>query len=58
LHSASLSARIPTIAAIEGNARQYCPAGNTAWAKRFPSMFEVSDGTLGTSVLTGPGLGF
>ena len=28
LHSASLSARIPTVAAIEGNARQYCPAAN------------------------------
>ena len=28
LHSASLAARIPTIAAIEGNSRQYCPAGN------------------------------
>ena len=26
LHSASLSARIPTVAAIEGNARQYCRA--------------------------------
>ena len=25
LHSASLSARIPTVAAIEGNGRQYCP---------------------------------
>ena len=36
LHSASLSARIPTVAAIEGNARQYCPAGNRGWAERFP----------------------
>jgi L-alanine-DL-glutamate epimerase-like enolase superfamily enzyme len=58
LHSASLSARIPTIAAIEGNARQYCPAGNRGWAERFPSMFNVTDGTLGTHALTGPGLGF
>jgi L-alanine-DL-glutamate epimerase-like enolase superfamily enzyme len=58
LHSASLSARIPTVAAIEGNARQYCPAGNRGWADRFPSMFRVSDGTLGTHVLSGPGLGF
>ena len=30
LHSASIAARIPTIAAIEGNSRQYCPAGNRA----------------------------
>ena len=58
LHSASLSARIPTIAAIEGNGRQYCPAGNAGWADRFPPMFHVTDGTLGTAVLNGPGLGF
>ncbi len=58
LHSASLSARIPTIAAIEGNGRQYCPAGNRGWAERFPSMFCVTDGTLGTAALDGPGLGF
>jgi L-alanine-DL-glutamate epimerase-like enolase superfamily enzyme len=58
LHSASLSARIPTVAAIEGNARQYCPVGNRGWADRFPSMFHVTDGTLGTAVLDGPGLGF
>lgn len=58
LHSASLSARIPTIAAIEGNGRQYCPAGNRGWDNRYPSMFHVTDGTLGTSVLDGPGLGY
>ena len=58
LHSASLAARIPTIAAIEGNGRQYCPAGNRAWAERFPSMFKITDGAVGTSVLNGPGLGF
>ncbi len=58
LHSASLSARIPTVAAIEGNARQYCPVANVEWAKRFPSMFNITDGTLGTAALDGPGLGF
>lgn len=58
LHSASLSARIPTVAAIEGNARQYCPAANRGWSERFPSMFQIRDGTLGTAVLDGPGLGF
>ena len=58
LHSASLSARIPGVAAIEGNARQYCPAANRGWAERFPTMFEITDGTLGTAVLDGPGLGF
>lgn len=58
LHSASLAARVPTVAAIEGNSRQYCPAANKVWAHQFPSMFEITDGTVGTSVLDGPGLGF
>jgi len=58
LHSASLAARVPGVAAIEGNARQYCPAGNRGWAECFPSMFRITDGTLGTDVLDGPGLGF
>ena len=58
LHSSSLAARIPTIAGIEGNSRQYCPSGNAAWKERFPTMFIISNGTVGTSVLTGPGLGF
>lgn len=58
LHSASLSARIPAVAAIEGNARQYCPAGNQGWDERFPTMFRVQDGSLGTGVLVLPGLGF
>ena len=58
LHSASLAARIPTVTAIEGNGRQYCPAGNRVWCERFPAMFEISDGSVGTSVLNGPGLGF
>jgi L-alanine-DL-glutamate epimerase-like enolase superfamily enzyme len=58
LHSASLSARIPTVAAIEGNARQYCPNGNRGWRERYPGMFEIHDGTLGTSALNGPGLGY
>jgi hypothetical protein len=58
LHSASIAARIPTIAAIEGNSRQYCPAGNRRWGEIFPSMFHIHDGTVGTGVLTGNGLGF
>ena len=58
LHSASLAARIPTIAAIEGNGRQYCPAGNRGWDERYPGMFHITDGTVATETLTGPGLGF
>jgi L-alanine-DL-glutamate epimerase-like enolase superfamily enzyme len=58
LHSASLAARIPTVAAIEGNGRQYCPAGNAEWVDRYPGMFRIRDGTLDTSVLVEPGLGY
>ncbi|MDX1946071.1 MAG: mandelate racemase/muconate lactonizing enzyme family protein [Pirellulaceae bacterium] len=58
LHSASIAARLPTIAAIEGNSRQYCPAGNAPWRARFPSMFHITDGTVGAHALTGNGLGF
>lgn len=58
LHSASIAARIPTVAAIEGNGRQYCPIGNRGWEERFPGMFKITDGTVATSELNGPGLGF
>lgn len=58
LHSASLAARIPTVQAIEGNGRQYCPAGNRGWDERFPGMFRITDGTVKTAELNGPGLGF
>lgn len=57
LHSASLAARVPTVAAIEGNARQYCPDANAAWAQRYPEMFHPSDGSLPTGLLASLGLG-
>jgi L-alanine-DL-glutamate epimerase-like enolase superfamily enzyme len=58
LHSASLAARVPGVAAIEGNGRQFCPAANKKWARQFPTMFEIKDGTVGTGALDGLGLGF
>jgi L-alanine-DL-glutamate epimerase-like enolase superfamily enzyme len=58
LHSCSLAAHIPGVAAIEGNARQYCPAANQKWARKLPSVFAVTNGTIDTSRLAGPGLGF
>jgi L-alanine-DL-glutamate epimerase-like enolase superfamily enzyme len=57
IHSASLAAHIPGIAAIESNSRQYCPAANEPWAPRFPGMFRITDGTMETGLLDGPGLG-
>ena len=56
IHSASISARVPGIAAIEANSRQYMPA-NKGWEKKFPGIFQVKDGTMATSEVTGPGLG-
>jgi L-alanine-DL-glutamate epimerase-like enolase superfamily enzyme len=58
LHSASLAAHIPGVAAIESNGRQYCPAANASWTDAFPGMFDVHDGRLPTSCLAGPGLGY
>jgi L-alanine-DL-glutamate epimerase-like enolase superfamily enzyme len=57
IHSAGLAAHVPGVAAIEANARQYVPAANRAWEERFPGLFRVTDGTLETGLLTGPGLG-
>jgi L-alanine-DL-glutamate epimerase-like enolase superfamily enzyme len=57
IHSAGLAAHVPGVAAIESNARQYCPAANQPWEERFPGMFRITNGTLATGELTGPGLG-
>jgi L-alanine-DL-glutamate epimerase-like enolase superfamily enzyme len=56
IHSAGLAAHIPGVAAIEANSRQYVPAANRGWEKRFPGIFIVKDGTMDTSALDGPGL--
>ena len=58
LHSASLAAWVPGVAAIEGNARQYCPAPSAAWSADYPGLFEIHDGTVHTAELNGQGLGF
>lgn len=57
LESASLAAHIPGVAAIEANARQYVPAANAGWDKKFPGIFNVKNGTMGTAELTGLGMG-
>ena len=57
IHSAGLAAHVPGVAAIEANARQYVPAANAPWQARFPGLFHITDGTMNTGTLTGPGLG-
>jgi L-alanine-DL-glutamate epimerase-like enolase superfamily enzyme len=57
IQSAALAAHVPGVAAVEANARQYCPEANRPWEERFPGLFRVTDGTMETGLLTGPGLG-
>lgn len=57
IHSAGVSAHIPTAAAIEANSRQYVPAANQGWEKKFPGLFIVKDGWMKTAEINGPGLG-
>lgn len=56
IHSAGLAAHVPGVAAIEANSRQYVPIANKPWEERFPGIFHVTDGTMATGTLTGPGL--
>lgn len=56
-HSAGLAAHVPGVAAIEANARQYVPAANQPWKDRFPALFSIRNGQMGTAVLDGLGLG-
>jgi L-alanine-DL-glutamate epimerase-like enolase superfamily enzyme len=56
LQSAGLAAHIAPVTAIEGNARQYCPAANAGWAERFPGVFTIRDGQIDSSALGGVGL--
>ncbi len=57
LHSAGLAAHIGPVTAIEGNARQYCPAANRAAAQEFPGVFSVRSGQIETAALDRVGLG-
>jgi L-alanine-DL-glutamate epimerase-like enolase superfamily enzyme len=57
IHSAGIAAHVPTVAAIEANSRQYCPAANKGWDKKFPGMFDIRDGMCRTSQILKLGLG-
>jgi L-alanine-DL-glutamate epimerase-like enolase superfamily enzyme len=57
VHSAGIAARVPGNAGIEANARQFVPAANAPWERRFPGLFTIHDGVMKTGQLTGPGLG-
>jgi L-alanine-DL-glutamate epimerase-like enolase superfamily enzyme len=57
VQSAGIAAHIPGVTALEANAREYVPAASRGWEKRYPGIFNVRNGYLDTSMLTGPGLG-
>ncbi len=57
VHSVGISARVPAVAGIEANARQYVPAANEPWRHRFPGIFTITDGYIRTADIGGPGLG-
>ncbi|MDX2266752.1 MAG: enolase C-terminal domain-like protein [Bryobacter sp.] len=56
IHSAGLAAHVPTVAAIEANARQYVPVANKGWAERFPGIFDIKNGYVNTGLLNKAGL--
>jgi L-alanine-DL-glutamate epimerase-like enolase superfamily enzyme len=57
IQSAGLAAHVPGVVGIEANARQYVPAANEPWMKRFPGIFDITNGRMATETLTGVGLG-
>jgi L-alanine-DL-glutamate epimerase-like enolase superfamily enzyme len=56
IQSAGLAAHVPGVAGIEANAREYVPAANKRWEKRFPGIFDITTGRMATQTLTGLGL--
>ncbi|MBZ5581174.1 MAG: hypothetical protein LAQ30_03030 [Acidobacteriia bacterium] len=56
VHSVGIAAHVPGAGALEANAREYVPAANRGWEKRFPGIFEVRDGFMRTRGLDAPGL--
>ncbi len=56
IHSVGIATHVPGVAGIEANARQYVPAANKPWEKRFPGLFIVKDGAMKTAGLNRNGL--
>ena len=56
IQSAGIAAHVAQIDTLESNAREYVPAANGPWLRKFPGLFEVRDGKLYTAKLHGLGL--
>jgi L-alanine-DL-glutamate epimerase-like enolase superfamily enzyme len=57
IQSAGIAAHVPGVKGIEANAREYVPAANQGWKKKFPGIFEIRNGRMATEELMGLGLG-
>ncbi|MCG3162911.1 MAG: hypothetical protein JMDDDDMK_04272 [Acidobacteria bacterium] len=57
IHSVGIATHVPGVAGVEANSRQYAPAANKPWEKRFPGLFIIKDGTMKTASLNRRGLG-
>jgi hypothetical protein len=57
IQSAGIAAHVPDVTALEANAREYVPAANKPWEKKFPGIFHITDGAMHSAGLTGLGLG-
>jgi len=56
VESVGIACHVPGNSAIEANAREYVPAANAGWERKFPGIFIVKDGYMRTAGLGGPGL--
>lgn len=56
VHSVGIACHVPGVSGLEANAREYVPAANRGWEKKFPGIFVVKDGWMRTAGLDGPGL--
>jgi L-alanine-DL-glutamate epimerase-like enolase superfamily enzyme len=57
IQSVGITARVPAVAGIEANAREYVPAANERWRHQFPGIFAITDGHMRTAEIGGPGFG-
>ncbi|MGN6505286.1 MAG: hypothetical protein ACTHM6_06955, partial [Tepidisphaeraceae bacterium] len=58
LQSVGLAARLPTVAGLEANCRQYFPAAVAAAAEKYPSAVRVHEGAVSSDSIGGIGLGY
>ena len=57
IQSAALAAHLPSVNAVEGNGRQYCPLANYDYEAKYRPLFKVRRGSIPTELLGGVGLG-